>query len=354
MRGLWFILCSSLFSIAKTQSVPCTFSTGGTGQCISIQNCSHAISQLKQGIHPEICDFIGNVPHVCCPEVSSNLQLRKPGELSLEKCREYYSFGSTAVFGGTLSKAKEFPHMALLGFDGEDGKIEWLCGGSLISPQFVLTAAHCLYSPNYGPAKYVRLGDLDLSTDTDEADPQQFTITRIISHPDHQQPSKYHDIGLVELDRSINQTDYVSMACLDTVRYHQEIAMIATGWGRTEFQGDSSSFLLKAKLNIKSHDSCRQTYNSTSTRQLPQGILDDLMICAGNNERDTCQGDSGGPLQFQILQFQILLKYIILLASLRLVKDVGYRMHQESIPGSSTTLTGLKRSFGQTNSSNIE
>lgn len=51
------------------------------------------------------------------------------------------------IIGGTKAEPKEFPHMAAIGYDTENG-IDWQCGGTLISERFVLTAAHCTYSIN--------------------------------------------------------------------------------------------------------------------------------------------------------------------------------------------------------------
>lgn len=51
------------------------------------------------------------------------------------------------IVGGTKAKAKEFPHMAAIGFDTSDG-IVWACDGTLISERFVLTAAHCTFNRN--------------------------------------------------------------------------------------------------------------------------------------------------------------------------------------------------------------
>ncbi|KAJ8951769.1 hypothetical protein NQ314_007643 [Rhamnusium bicolor] len=83
-----------------------------------------------------------------------------------------------------------------------------------------------------GEAKLVRLGDLDLATESDDAAPQDFTIKRAIPHPDYKRPARYHDIGLIELDRQVELTAYVGIACLDTERKHNESSMKATGWGK--------------------------------------------------------------------------------------------------------------------------
>lgn len=148
---------------------------------------------------------------------------------------------------------------------------------------------HCLLFSR-GPAKFVRLGDLNLTSDTDGVLPQNFTIKRRIPHPDFKMPSKYNDIALVELDRDITRTGYVSMACLDTKRHHEEKSMIATGWGKTEFLGNFSSFLLKTDLDIIDYATCNNSYMGTSRRELPRGIDDDMHICAGGKpNQDTCQ-----------------------------------------------------------------
>lgn len=51
---------------------------------------------------------------------------------------------TTLIIGGNKAQTAEFPHMAAIGFEAGNGAVEWLCGGSLISEKYVLSAAHCI------------------------------------------------------------------------------------------------------------------------------------------------------------------------------------------------------------------
>ncbi|XP_017786635.1 PREDICTED: serine protease snake-like [Nicrophorus vespilloides] len=199
--------------------------------------------------------------------------------------------------GGEPSSTAEFPHMAALGYeDTENNETYWGCGGSLISLKFVLTAAHCLNSLHLGPVKYVRLGDLNLRTTDDEADPQDFLVSKTYKHPLYKRPVKYHDIALILLDRAAVITKYVQPACLNINLNTSNNHLVATGWGLLSFQGNAADHLQKLDLYQVNNNDCKKAYE-VNRRVLSEGILEQYQICAGYRGRDTCQGDSGGPLQ---------------------------------------------------------
>ncbi|XP_028135375.1 venom protease-like [Diabrotica virgifera virgifera] len=324
------------------------FLKGLRGVCQPLNVCYEALDFLSED-DVNFCEFDGSEDHICCPDEFRKPKRKpatpsKPQDLdrrhkrpqnqepplfrvpeqdpeepsystekgfwisilpsnhipiSVKKCMVYYRKRDIGTFetGGSKSLPKQYPHMALIGYGPEDSK-EWLCAGALISDNFVLTAAHCLESREYGEAKWVHLGDFGISSDKDEADPQDFKILKSIPHPNYTQSIKYNDIALIQLENYVLRSPFVYPACLQSKRFSHERNMIASGWGKIEYSGESSNFFLQDNLKEIRTKECNNSYNDAKGSYLPKGINGNMMICVkGEVGEDTCQGNSGGPLQ---------------------------------------------------------
>ncbi|XP_071556799.1 serine protease snk-like [Temnothorax nylanderi] len=200
------------------------------------------------------------------------------------------------IIGGIQAKPAEFPHMAVIGYGKHD--VSWQCGGSIISENFILTAAHCMESPDKGPASKVRVGLIDLLTPGDAM--QERDVAERIKYPEYKSSVKYHDIALLKLDHPLELNPRVRPACLETNSQIPGKSAIASGFGKTSYESNiGSNELMKVQLNYISDDNCKKAYaEDIGTRRLPDGLISSF-LCAGIMEggKDTCQGDSGGPLQ---------------------------------------------------------
>lgn len=206
------------------------------------------------------------------------------------------------IVGGEDARPREFPHMARIGY-GSEVNIQWLCGGSLISERFILSAAHCAKMGGHRLANWANLGDLDTSTEEDEADPVTIRISERFVHPGYTGRELYHDIALFKLIKDAPLGIYIRPICLNTRRTVLQSKATATGWGLTQYRGRGSSKLQKVEVEMVDSGRCNNSYShyTGKGRQLPSGIVADYMLCAGGDGRkDSCQGDSGGPLHIAL------------------------------------------------------
>ena len=200
------------------------------------------------------------------------------------------------IVGGHEAEPGAWPWQVALIDTGGHPYDDQYCGGSLINPDWVVTAAHCADGSEPGDIQ-VLAGIHNLVAA--DAGFVRLNVARIIIHPDYGEVNQYDsDIALLELATSapFRSPSAAGLPIAGVALAPENVGALVgfestvTGWGnRQPGGGDYPAALHEVEVPIVSNADCRAAYGNTITS---------AMLCAGLPEggKDSCQGDSGGPL----------------------------------------------------------
>ncbi|XP_050700372.1 ovochymase-1-like [Eriocheir sinensis] len=194
------------------------------------------------------------------------------------------------IVGGETTTTHEYPwQVALVSKSGSRP----YCGGSVISAQWILTAAHCV-DRNTASGSDVVVGEHDWSTSGETSATKRLSIAQVISHPSYSSSTYDNDIALLKLAQPLTfQNDNkVAPVCLPTPgELYEAVDATITGWGTLASGGSQPNKLNEVTVPTMTNAACKATgYDNNE--------ITANMICAGLSQggKDSCQGDSGGPM----------------------------------------------------------
>ncbi|EHB18413.1 Serine protease DESC4 [Heterocephalus glaber] len=186
------------------------------------------------------------------------------------------------VAHGQIANKAAWPWQASLQMDGMH-----FCGASLISADWLLTAAHC-FDTHKNPKLWMASFGTTLRSPL-----MRRKVLSIIVHENYAAHKHEDDIAVVKLSTPVLFSENVHRVCLPGATFEvlPESKVFVTGWGGLKANGPFPNTLRQVEVEVISSDVCNRVY-------VYGGAVSSGMICAGflTGERDACEGDSGGPL----------------------------------------------------------
>lgn len=181
------------------------------------------------------------------------------------------------IVGGYNADIRQYPHQISLRYRGRH-----FCGGSIYSPNIIVTATHCVDDEDTTDITVVA-GVTTLDQRGDEV-----AVAKIITHEKYTLLNDY-DVAILVLASNLRFSESIQPIALAKERPPAGTEVTVTGWGTLVEKGPLSNHLQQVQVNLVDQSSCRKLYLMLVTKR---------MLCAGvvGGGQDSCQGDSGGPL----------------------------------------------------------
>lgn len=210
--------------------------------------------------------------------------------LLLVSIAHHRAYAQLRIVGGDDAELTRYPYHTSL-YRNSIQTSDFICGGTLVAPDVILSAAHC---GNDGASiNFVMVNNTSIAGDNPYGYPRQ--VVEIIVHPGWNPSTLRNDLMLLILDEAVVD--------VEPIPYSRHFPVLSTldslnivGLGRLEDGGSFPSTLQEVQVDLTAFDDCANAYSSNGMLNTFTGLTKSSQFCASAPGRDSCQGDSGGPL----------------------------------------------------------